>query len=163
MSRRPSRWFVVGALALALGVLLTLRLASTVTSPVGGYAPTRPSSGTTSGVVPTVTDLRGRWLPRVVTGRRVPVDVATKGAVEFRVPQRVLVAPTGCGDLTAGFTVDSDGGFALVDAHLSTRGCSGRLYAADAVQHSRSVRLVAGQLQLLGPAGTVLAVLDRAR
>ena len=162
--RRPGPWFVVGALALALGVLLTLRLASTVTSPVGGFAPTGPSAGTTSGAaVPTLTDLRGGWRPRVVAGRSVPASQADEGPVEFRAP--VLTVATGCGTWTTGFTLAGDGGFRTLDAQPTPAPCpSGRsLGTPGAFARADQLRLVDGRLRLMGPDGTVLAVLDRAR
>ena len=168
--RRPSRWFVAALVLLALGVLLTLRLTSTVTSPVGGYTPVGPgpSRGTTPGAaVPTLTDLRGTWLPRVVLGKPVRPATARIATLEFRTGEHEALTSNGCDRALYRFALDAAGGLRAHQISVTPGRCpdrpGGYLNHQVALVRAAQVRIVAARLQLVDAGGRVLAVYDRAR
>jgi hypothetical protein len=168
--RRPSRWFVAALVLLGLGVLLTLRLTSTVTSPVGGYSPVQPrtSGSTTPGAaVPTVTDLRGTWLPRVVLGKPVRPSTSRTATLEFRTGTMKALASNGCNHYVYAFALDASGGLHVQQTARTVERCpyrpGGYLNHQRALELAASARIVEARLQLLDSGGAVLAVYDRAR
>lgn len=167
MSRFSPKVLVAGALLLALGVLLTLRLTSTVTSPVGGFERTGPgpSAGTAAGAtVPTATDLRGSWTPRVVLGERVHRAAPT---LDFRTEPARAVAWASCNRHVYRWVLDATGGLHVDELRSTGLTCSyqpgGTVDTAVALGRTDRVPIRQGRLELRAADGRVLAVLDRAR